>query len=301
MNGPATNAKDDAESGMIVPGATPSSAIDPAMIDPGSFTPWFYRGFGRYVAHLFKKRFHAVRVAPGGIELLRGLDGVTTPTIVLLNHCSWWDPLLCVLLGSKLVPSRSGFGPMDAKMLRKFGLFKKLGLFGVDPDDPRALKPMVAYCLDRFERDTKATLWATPQGAFADVRDPIVLRPGMAAVAARASARGIALRVVCVSVEYAFWLEQKPEVFVRVVEVTPETERGVDATRATTARWHRALTQAMDANAAELARLVRARDSGAFDLLLGGSGSATNPIYDLWRRITGRSGGIETRTMKSRG
>ncbi len=300
MNGHATNAKADANSGAIDPAMIDPATIVPGMIVPGGFTPWFYRGFGRYVARLFKKRFHAVRIAPGGIELLRGLDGVNTPVVVLLNHSSWWDPLLCVLLGSKLVSSRSGFGPMDAKMLKKFGLFKKLGLFGVDPDDPRALKPMVAYCLERFERDAKATLWATPQGAFADVREPIVLRPGMAAVAARASAKGIALRVVCVSVEYAFWLEQKPEVFVRVVEVTP-TERGVDAARATTARWHRALTDAMNANAAELAKLVRTRDSGAFDVLVGGGGSGTNPVYDLWRRITGRGGGIQTRPTKSRG
>lgn len=293
MNTDSANAKGEA--------GTNVRAIEPGLIVPGGFTAWFYRGFGRYVARLFKKRFHAVRIAPGGIELLRGLDGVDTPVMVLLNHSSWWDPLLCVLLGSKLVSSRSGFGPMDAKMLKKFGLFKKLGLFGVDPDEPRALKPMVAYCIERFERDAKATLWATPQGAFADVRDPIVLRPGMAAVAARASAKGIAVRVVCVSVEYAFWLEQKAEVFVRVVEVTPRVDEGADVGRGTTARWHRALTEAMNANAAELARLVRGRDSGAFEVLVGGGGSGTNPVYDLWRRVTGRGGGIQTRPTKSRG
>lgn len=265
----------------------------------GRFTPWFYHGFARYVARLFRARFHAVRIAPGGIELLHGLDGVDTPVMVLLNHCSWWDPLLCVLLGSKLCKTRSGFGPMDAAMLKKFGLFKKLGLFGVDPDDPRALKPMVAYCLERFERDAKPTLWATPQGNFADVRDRIVLRPGMASVAARAAASGTPARVVCVSVEYAFWLEQKPEVFVRVAEVTPPG--GVDGAMATTARWHRALGEAMEANAAELARLVRSRDSGAFDVLVGGGASRTNPVYDLWRRITGRGGGIQTRPTKARG
>jgi 1-acyl-sn-glycerol-3-phosphate acyltransferase len=293
VNVDSANARDEAGTDVRV--------IEPGLIVPGGFTAWFYRGFGRYVARLFKKRFHAVRIAPGGMELLRGLDGVDTPVMVLLNHSSWWDPLLCVLLGSKLVSSRSGFGPMDAKMLKKFGLFKKLGLFGVDPDEPRALKPMVAYCIERFERDAKATLWATPQGAFADVRDPIVLRPGMAAVAARASAKGIAVRVVCVSVEYAFWLEQKAEVFVRVVEVTPRVDEGADVGRATTARWHRALTEAMNANAAELARLVRGRDSGAFEVLVGGGGSGTNPVYDLWRRVTGRGGGIQTRPTKSRG
>lgn len=287
MNAGTANAKGGASAGSI---------------EPGGFTPLFYRGFGRYVARLFGKRFYAVRVVPGGIGLLRGLDGVDAPVMILLNHSAWWDPLVCVLLGSKLCPRRSGFGPMDVKMLKKFAIFKKLGLFGVDPDEPRALKPMVAYCLERFARDAKPTLWATPQGQFADVRDEVVLRPGMAAVAARACAKGFALRVVCVSVEYAFWLEQKPEVFVRVVEVTASgggsgSERGP----ATTARWHRVLTQAMNQNAAELARLVRSRDSGAFDVLVGGGGSGTNPVYDLWRRITGRGGGIQTRPTKSRG
>lgn len=271
-----------------------SAAAGQTGIVPGQFTPWFYRGFARYVNRLFRSKFHAVRVVPGGTSLLRDIDRDQAPVMILLNHCAWWDPLLCVVLGSQLCPSRSGFGPMDAKMLKKFGLFKKLGLFGVDPDDPLALKPMVAYCLERFERDAKPTLWATPQGAFADVRDPIVLRPGMAAVAARTPG----LRVVCVSVEYAFWLEQKPEAFLRIVEV-PAPEVGHEG-KATTARWHRALTDAMNANAAELARLVRGRDAAAFDTLSGGGESRTNPVYDLWRRVTGRGGGIETRPTKSR-
>lgn len=276
-----------------------SRAVQAVHILPGAFTPWLYRGFGKYVARLFRKKFHSVRIVKGGVDRLSALNTINTPTIVMLNHSSWWDPLVCVLLGSRLLPDRTGFGPMDIAMLRKFGIFKKLGLFGVDPDDPAALKPMLAYCLDRFKRDRKPTMWVTPQGRFSDVRDEIVLRPGTAAIAARAcrasvngneagtsASSGDSLRVIAIAVEYVFWIEQSPEVLLRIVEVKPPTST-------TTAGWHRALTNAMRANAAELATCVRARDPDAFENLFATKASSTNPFYDLWLRVLGKQSNIE--------
>ena len=50
----------------------------------------------------------------------------------------------------------------------------------------------------------------------------------------------------------------------------------------------------MNANQAALATLVRARDSGAFEPLapqFAPRVSGTNPVYDLWLKLTGRGGG----------
>jgi hypothetical protein len=50
----------------------------------------------------------------------------------------------------------------------------------------------------------------------------------------------------------------------------------------------------MRANQAALAPLVRARDAGVFEPLdasFAPKVSGTNPVYDLWLRLTGRAGG----------
>ena len=110
------------------------------------------------------------------------------------------------------------------------------------------------------------------------------LRPGAAAVAARAGAAGAPVAAGAIAVEYAFWADRKPEVFVRARRVEPGGP--------STADWQRALTGAMRENASALASLVIARDPAPFDDLLG-SGGRIHPVYDALLRLTGRSGSID--------
>jgi 1-acyl-sn-glycerol-3-phosphate acyltransferase len=242
---------------------------------PGAHSPRVVRIFSWYVRRLFSKRFHAVRLAHGSDAILQELDNHDGPALIALSHSSWWDPLTAVLLGT-LCASRSGCAPMDAAMLAKFGFFRKLGIFGIDPDNPRGLPALVSYVLERFVKDRKPTLWITPQGRFADVRDAIVVRPGAAAIASRAQQAGRQLRVIVIAIEYGFWLDEKPEVFIRCVRVS-QTQSAMS-----TADWHRALTTAMTDNAAELATLVRARSPGGFASLMQGAVKA-NDLVDRTR------------------
>jgi hypothetical protein len=224
-----------------------------------------------------------VRIAKSTSAHLRALEAHTAPAIVVLNHASWWDPLVALMLAQQYCPSRTGCAPMDREMLEKFGFFRKLGIFGVDPDDPRTLPAMRDYVLQHFAQSTKPTLWITPQGKFTDVRAAIALRPGVASIAARA----VDVSVVCVAAEYAMWTEKKPELLLRANPV-PRPQRS------STVAWHGAMTAAMQENADELAKLVIARAPHAFDTILSSS-HGVNPIVNLWARVRGKDAKVVDR------
>jgi hypothetical protein len=88
--------------------------------------PWFERFFRRHM---------------GGLRLARwGLpDASAGPLVVYSNHPGWWDPVVYALLARRLLPGFAGYGPIDAAMLRKYGFFERIGIFGIEPDTPRVL------------------------------------------------------------------------------------------------------------------------------------------------------------------
>ena len=62
--------------------------------------------------------------------------------------------------------------------------------------------------------------------------------------------------------------------------------------------------RAMRANQAALAELVRARNAAAFEPFAPSfrpKVSGTNPVYDLWLRLTGRGGGELGEAREKRG
>ncbi|MBX3402000.1 MAG: lysophospholipid acyltransferase family protein [Phycisphaeraceae bacterium] len=246
----------------------------------------FARVFAWYARRLLRSRFHRVRLTPEGRGLLRGLDGEAAPLIICCTHASWWDPLVGLVLQRELLPSRAAFSPMDADQLRRFAFFRKVGLFGIDPDDPASLAAMTSHVSELVAAHPRLTLALTPQGRFADPREPVRIRPGAAALAARLEIP----RVVCVAIEYAFWQDQKPEVFVHAVESWAEA--------ASTTGWQRAIATGMQEAADELAQRVISREPAGFEIMLGaasGRATATNPVHALWLTLRGRSGEIEAR------
>lgn len=232
---------------------------------------------------LIPGRFHAIRIVTDGLDLARSANTWDHPILIAMNHQSWWDPMIGLALADTLWPARRGIAPMDATQLVKFPILRKIGIFGIHPDDPASMNAMGDFVAQRFAELPRPTLMLTPQGQFADLRAPLVIRPGTAALAARFTT----CRVLSVSIEYHFWLDQKPEVLLRVQEV-PRPEQS------STTSWHRALTQTMESNAAALASLVIARDPAPFTTLIGGSSSGTSPFYNLWNRLRGRDTQLTT-------
>ena len=246
----------------------------------------FARVFTWYTRRLLRKRFHRVLATPEMLVLLTKMNEFDGPAVMGCTHSAWWDPLVALIFQRGFMPLRQHFSPIDADQLRRFRFFRKLGLFGIRPDDPESLAEMVTYIDGLRKSHSRFTLGITPQGSFADPREPVRIRPGAAAIAARLPDA----RVIVAAIEYAFWQDSRPSVFVHAIEVEQPSHT-------TTAGWHRAIQIGMQQAANELARLVIARDPSNFSIVLGpGVGFATsvNPVHGAWLRLRGRHEEIDS-------
>lgn len=264
-----------------------TETIDERLLLPDRYGDRAAGGIRWYVGRLLRKRFHAVRAAPGTRALLSALDDSPRPAIVCMSHSSWWDPLVGIHLWDRCFPSRRILGPMRRRELEQFAFFRRVGVFGIDPDRPESLEAMRAFVLPRLLSPQRDVLMLTPQGVLSDPRAEIVVRPGAAAIAASLGEERP--RVVTVAFEYAFWNDQRPEVFIEATEATP---RGRGDGVPSTAAWHRAIRDGLRDSAATLAGRVIARDPDAFEIWSGGR-TSVHPVYDLWLRATGRGGEID--------
>jgi len=247
-----------------------------------AWSPRFTALFGWYVQRRMRKTFFAVRMLPQSEAVLQEFASQQGAALLAMNHASWWDPLTGILLHRMKFSGRSILAPMDAHELRRVKMLRWIGIFGMYPDAPNALEAMCAYVRSRITHMHRCSVILTPQGEFTDVREPVVPRPGAAAVlAAHADMPAYSL-----AIEYGFWSDARPEVFLSVVKVsTPCEPRRV--------AWQRALHEAMQSNQSALALAVRSRDASRFVCLLGGDVARVHPVYDAWLRMTGRRTGID--------
>ena len=170
---------------------------------------WLIRGFQRYAHRYVRKHFHAVRLSKSGSPLASGDE----PLLVVLNHPSWWDPLIGIVL-SRAFGARDHFAAIDAVAVRQYRFFQKLGFVGVDTKSLRGAAEFLRTGAAILAQP-RHVFWVTAQGRFTDVRErPLALRSGVGHLAARLTA-GIVLPV---ALEYTFWTERTPEALVRVGE-----------------------------------------------------------------------------------
>lgn len=250
-------------------------------IAPASPSHRFLRFFGGYSCRLLRKRFASVRIERTSQEVLCHAQWHDGPLIIAMNHPSWWDPIVGVAIRHSFFPDRPGLSPIEMPMFERFRFMRRLGMFGIDPEHPGALPEMVRYVRTECDQRPRTALFITPQGAFADVREPIVVRPGAGAIAsALADAR-----VVTIVAELSFWHDRRPELLLLARECEAPS-------RPSTASWTRQIRTTMQAGADDLARLVIARDEDAFAPMLGRAGADVNRAFDLWQRLRGRSASV---------
>src|SRR5262249_20790653 len=127
---------------------------------------WRVRFFTRYFRRWMGKSFHAVRLSRTG-KPPAALDG--RPVVVVLNHPSWWDPLMGMVLADHLFAGYKHFVPIDAAALKQSRLFEPLGFFGVEVGSPRAALQFLKTSSAILSHERHA-LWVTAQGKFTDPR-----------------------------------------------------------------------------------------------------------------------------------
>ncbi len=251
----------------------PQAHRAPGIVAP---SPRFFALFSAYLRWYVPRAFHAVRLAHA--ERFPVIEPHTA-TILCVNHPSWWDPLMGMLLSRRLAPQAEHFAPMDASMLRHYSFMQRLGLFPVDILSPRAGAQFLHAADEIFDRP-RSVLWVTPEGHFTDVRRrPLAWRPGVAALLHRRT-RSI---VVPLALEYTFWDERLPEALALVGEALY-----VDDGRAASAEhWHAEVLNRMTHAQDELAARSMTRSAQGFETILeGGRGFAGS--YDVWKRLQAR-------------
>ena len=232
---------------------------------------WLIRGFRRYCVRYVRKHFHAVRLSNSSHPL--PLAG--EPILVVLNHPSWWDPLIGVILSSQF-GDRDQFAAIDAVAARKYPFFNRLGFVGVETGSVRGAAAFLRLGAEILSQPDRV-FWVTAQGRFTDVRErPLALQAGVGHLAARLE-RGW---VVPLAIEYAFWTERTPEALARF----GEPRRIADHTNLNGKEWTRiveeSLTLALDGLNAE----AMTRDPSRFTAIVDGR-TGVGGVYDLWRRL----------------
>jgi 1-acyl-sn-glycerol-3-phosphate acyltransferase len=225
------------------------------------------RFFSFIVRTYFRRHFRAVHV-----QHPERLATAGSPLIVYANHSSWWDPMVSVLLARALLPERAHYAPMEAAALAKYPILRKIGIFPVDVYTPRGAAQFLRTAAAILEHG--GVLWITPQGRFADVREPLAFKAGLGAIAARTPG----CTLLPLAIEYTFWDERLPETLLRLGE--PVLLAAGTSNDAATAQLTSALATTMQA----LAQDAIARDPSRFRVLLQG-GRGTGGFYAIGRRL----------------
>jgi len=233
--------------------------------------PWLFDKFRKYATRYASRHFHAVRLARNGLPPQEW----SGPAVFVLNHPSWWDPILAFVLSNRW-PDRLDYAPIDRAALAKYKVLSRVGLFGVEQGTIAGAAEFLRTARAILAHD-HASLWITAQGRFTDVRErPVVLLPGVGHVAAEMS-RGIILPL---ALEYVFWDERTPEALAAFGQPIP-----VGTAPHTSARgWTRLIADALASTQDRLAADARSRDPSRFATLIDGR-VGVGGVYDFGRRV----------------
>jgi 1-acyl-sn-glycerol-3-phosphate acyltransferase len=226
-----------------------------------------------YFQRFFTRHMNALRVTAWGMPSLPADAG---PLVIYSNHPAWWDAAIYVLAADRLFPDRESYAPIDAEMLQRYGVFGRIGAFGVDTHSARGAIAFLSASADVLSRPDRA-LWITAQGRFSDVRErPLGVKPGVARLPELAPD----CTVLPLAIEYSFWLERGAEA---CLAFGPPM-RGRDLLElprgARLQRLEESLTSLVD----QLSGDVQTRDPSRFVPVLEGR-AGVGGVYDGWRRF----------------
>jgi len=128
---------------------------------PDSFIParesrFFIIFFDLVVRLLCKLRFSSVYLKQSYVP------SKNSKTIYYLNHTSWWDGLIPLLLNQKCFHQQAR-AMMEDKQMREHGFFKRIGAFSVSPENPKSAVRSLRYAVQSMKRPN-ASLFIYPEG-----------------------------------------------------------------------------------------------------------------------------------------
>jgi hypothetical protein len=246
------------------------------MMIPAAKSPFLERYFLLYTRRYLRRSFHAVHLLG---DAPRFDDDGHTPLLVYLNHSSWWDVLVGLLIETELF-GWEWYTVMDARQLERYKFFSRLGVMGVDRASLSGAKEFLSYA-ETLLKGKRRALWVTPQGAMlSNYTRPITFQPGLGYLAAGLQNFHLAR----VTLHYEFWDERLPEAFVSVAPIEHIQIAGQPFDRKA---FVHAQERALEAQLDTLLAAVQARDRAAFHPLLRGQ-VGISPVYDAMRALGAR-------------
>jgi 1-acyl-sn-glycerol-3-phosphate acyltransferase len=239
---------------------------------------WLFGWFRAYARRYVRRHFHAVRVSrEGAVPALP--DGAV---IVVVNHPSWWDPLIGLVLTEFMPAWRVHYAPIESGGLAQYPFLERLGFFGVKVGTTRGSLAFLRRSRAILAR-SESVLWITAQGEFVDPRErPTRLKEGVGHLVHRLSAA----MIVPLALEYPFWNDRCPEALARFGDPINVSAGRQFSPAAWTARIEQGLQDTQD----RLGKEARRRDPAGFTTILGGT-AGVGGVYDLWRRLRAKMHG----------
>lgn len=139
---------------------------------PAKESQIFIKIFRLYTWLLFKRRFKKV-------WLKQEYEPCSQcKSIYFLNHHSWWDGLIPLLLNEYRFHQQAR-AVMEDKQVKQYPFFQKLGAFSINRDDPRKAITSLRYAVKSLERQ-HSSLFIYPEGSITPVGSPMNFEGGLA-------------------------------------------------------------------------------------------------------------------------
>ena len=197
------------------------------------------------------------------------------PVLAIANHAGWWDPMLAMHL-SNHVFRKETYGVMAEEELRRYGIFRMVGVYSVDRSSPMETRRFLEYTR-KLMAGTGRLLWIYPQGDIVSAEVlPLQFKGGFAHIA-RLLGRVHILKIVS---SYDFWLESKPEIVIDILPLETLEAGSAGPAEQLTER----IAAEMSEHMAAVRAIVRTRDASALRTVFVAD-RGTHPVYDMYRRF----------------
>lgn len=139
---------------------------------PAKESKIFIKVFRWYTWLLFKRRFK-------NVWLKQEYDPDSkSKTIYYLNHHSWWDGLIPLLLNEYRFHQQAR-AIMEDEQIKRYPFFQKIGAFSINRNNPRKSIASLRYAVKSFERD-HSSLFIYPEGTITPVGSAMDFEGGLA-------------------------------------------------------------------------------------------------------------------------
>lgn len=139
---------------------------------PANKSVLFTKLFGWYTRLLFYRRFKFVWL------LQEYHPERSSRTVYYLNHNSWWDGLIPLLLNECRFEQHAR-ALMEEKQMRQYPFFSRIGAFSIDPGHPRKALRSMQYAVESMQRN-HASLFIYPEGEIKPAGSPLQFKNGLA-------------------------------------------------------------------------------------------------------------------------